>query len=316
VKPPRPKPEAPQPKRESKTEEPESKTKEREEPRREPAPPGVYREVVTDADGRILVVRGAEVTGHQAQITSPELTPVEQAREVAWEFSRDLPDYTCEQWTWRYNGNKRPIQWKRRDRVFADVVYSGGKEYYVNVKVNNKPLKRGSPFDSGTWSTGEYGTILLDVLSHTTNAKFVFEKETQFGSSRSLLFSYTVEKNNSHWRVEFEGYGIKPAYQGQVWIDPATHRVQRVEMQTRELPGDYPLNLAEMTVDYGLVRVAGRELVMPIRAENLACRRGMLSCTRNETEFRNYRKFTAKSSVMSAESTIQYEGAEDPKPKK
>jgi hypothetical protein len=42
----------------------------------------------------------------------------------------------------------------------------------------------------------------------------------------------------------------------------------------------------------------------------------MLSCTRNETEFRNYRKFTAKSSVMSAESTIQYEGAEDPKPKK
>src|SRR5262245_22305123 len=132
-----------------------------------PAPPGVWREVVTDRDGNVIVTRGHEVTGRPASSpeataegAKPEVDPIEKAREVAWRFTENLPDYTCEQRTLRYDANSRPLEWKLRDRVTADVVYVQGRENYVNIKVNNKPLKKGSPMDSGTWSYGEYGTIL------------------------------------------------------------------------------------------------------------------------------------------------------------
>jgi hypothetical protein len=78
-------------------------------------------------------------------------------------------------------------------------------------------------------------------------------------------------------------------------------------MLAREIPDTYPLNVIEMTVDYGMVRVADRDLLMPVRAENLSCLKNSLTCTRNETEFRNYRKFTAESNVTTTDSTITFE---------
>jgi hypothetical protein len=276
----------------------------------EPAPPGVWREVVTDAEGRVIQARGREIAGHASIHDTPEMMPLQKAREVTGAFSTDLPDYTCEQLTWRYQTRSRPPKWKLLDRVVADVVFVQGKEHYVNVKINNKPLKKGTPFDSGTWSTGEYGTIQLDVLSHNTAAEFSLVEETRFGERTALLYKYSVEQPRSHWRVQFGGQGLRPAYEGQIWIDKENYRVLRIEMLAREIPGWYPLNVIEMTVDYGLVRVAGRDLLLPVRAENLACLKGSTTCTRNETEFRNYRKFTAASTVTTTDSTIRFEGSE------
>ncbi len=66
----------------------------------------------------------------------------------------------------------------------ADVVLSeGGKETYKNVRVNGIPAKE-SEFESpglwlsysqtasGAWSTGEYSSVLQDVLSPATDADF------------------------------------------------------------------------------------------------------------------------------------------------
>ena len=283
-------------------------------PKAEPASTGVWREVITDEDGRVIRARGNEVTGHARTATaSPELDAIEIAREVAWEFSSELPDYTCEQHTVRFEAKSRPLKWKKLDRVFADVVYTQRREYYVNYKINNKPLKKGTPFDSGTWSSGEYGTILLDVMAHNTAAKFKFVKPTEFDTRKTLLYEYTVDQPNSHWRVEFEGQQLRPAYKGQVWVDAENHRTLRVEMQARQLPSTYPMNVVEMTVDYGMVRIAERDIVVPVRAENLACIRDSLTCTRNETEFRNYKKFTTNSNVSTAESSIKFEGEDEGK---
>ena len=44
------------------------------------------------------------------------------------------------------------------------VVYEHGKEDYRDIKVNNKPLKQGETKAEGAWSTGEFGTMLIDLL--------------------------------------------------------------------------------------------------------------------------------------------------------
>jgi hypothetical protein len=60
-------------------------------------------------------------------------------------------------------------------------------------------------------------------------------------------------------------------------------------------------------VDYSWVTISGKKFLLPVKSENLACVRGTFDCTKNEIEFRNYRKFTAESQVLQVESEITFE---------
>ena len=264
-------------------------------------------EIETDAEGRVIERRSP---GAPQSAPEEEVTDIDLARRLAWEFSQKMPDFICEQQTFRYTTDTRPVKWKLRDRVMVELAVENGKESYRNVRINGKPLRKGSPEVSGSWSTGEFVTIQLDVLAHNTDARFKYRAESDIAGRKAKVYDYSVEKFNSHWRITFEGNTILPAYKGSVWIDKTEGRILRIEMISRKLPADYPMSAVEMTVDYGLVRIAGKEHILPVRAENLACKRDSLYCSRNEIEFRNYRQFTTESNVMTTDSSITFEGEE------
>jgi len=116
-----------------------------------------------------------------------------------------------------------------------------------------------------------------------------------------------VPQEGSHWRVDFQGHVLYPAYQGSVWIHPETARVLRIEIQARQVPASYPMDVIEMSVDYGPVRIGGAWYLLPVRAENLACKRHSTYCTYNELTFTNYRRFVAESVLTTTDSNITYE---------
>jgi len=68
-------------------------------------------------------------------------------------------------------------------------------------------------------------------------------------------------------------------------------------------------------VDYDWVDIAGTRYLLPVRSENLACFRGTLTCTKNEIEFKNYRKFEVESQVLQVESEVTFPEADEEKPK-
>jgi hypothetical protein len=283
--------------------------------KREPvvAPPSrttgetVVREVEADASGKVIRTVGAP---------DPRTDLIERAREAAYQFTGQLPDFVCDQYVLRYVSKTLKPEWKLKDRVQLETLYTGGKEDYRNIRLNGKPLKKGSPEDSGSWSMGEFGTILLDVFSTSTNAEFRLRGDSTGAGLAAKVYDYSVLQPNSHWRVRY-GREVKPAYKGAVWIDPVSARVLRIEMNSRQLPSDYEVDTVETTVDYGWVTIAGQRYLLPVRSENLACFRGTFTCTKNEIEFRNYRKFAVESQVMQVESELKFPGAEEDKaPKK
>jgi hypothetical protein len=73
-------------------------------------------------------------------------------------------------------------------------------------------------------------------------------------------------------------------------------------MKARNIPLGYPLKEIEKSVDYGVVNIAGRDLVLPVRATNMVCHGTLTRCARNETEFHKYRQFTAESVVTTTDS--------------
>jgi hypothetical protein len=222
---------------------------------------------------------------------------IQEAREEAANFTAGLPDFAVQQLTTRYFSTTWPARWQKIDEVSADVACVGGKEEYRNIAVNGTPVNR-PPEHTGTWSTGEFSTTMEDVLSFPTNAKFKRRGEDRIASRPAVVFDYTVAQPNSHWTlVAPDDRRYNPAYEGAIWIDKETRRVLRIEQHTTGIPRDFPLLNAETVLTYAFVKIDGKPYLLPSGSENLGCSRGSGACTRNTIEFKNYKKFSADSTV-------------------
>ncbi len=238
---------------------------------------------------------------------------IERAREAANSYDEGLPNFICDQLTMRSSSSTRVPNWKMRDRVESELIYVDRREEYRNIRLNGKARKREEVEKAGQWSTGDFGSVLVDVLSPATNAKFTKRGHDVVEAMGAIVYDYTVEKANSHWEVRY-GTPIRPAYKGAIWIDPQSARVLRVEMQARDLQSDYAMDVVEMNTQYGWITIAGKKYLLPTDSENLSCQRGTFDCSRNQLQYRNYRKYGAESSISTTDSAVSFEGANPPPP--
>jgi hypothetical protein len=221
---------------------------------------------------------------------------IKDAREVSATFSAGLPSYLAQQVTTRYFATGFPPRWQTIDEITAELAYVNGKEDYRDFKIDGHPIDR--PERSGAWSTGEFGTTLEDVMSPGTNAAFKRRGEETVAGRAAVVFDYTVTAANSHWTmVAPDDRRFNPAYDGAVWIDKDTRRVLRIEQRATSFPRDFPVSRAEAVLQYGFAKIDGKSYLLPASGENIGCMSGSGACTRNSISFRNYRKFTAESTV-------------------
>ena len=224
---------------------------------------------------------------------------IDKAREEAFSFSETLPNYVVKQFTTRYaTGAARGGQtsWRALDSVTADVVSEGGKESYKNILVDGKP-PREAVEKSGSWSTGEYASVLLDILQPATDADFHNKRSTTIVNRVAFRYDFSVEQPNSHWHVYTGGESYLPEYTGAIWIDKENFRVLRIELSARNMPRGFPLDTVESAVDYDYVMIGGNKFLLPVHSEALSCERGTSLCSRNVIDFRNYKKFGADTSI-------------------
>jgi hypothetical protein len=222
---------------------------------------------------------------------------IRRAAGAAFDFTEGLPNYVCQEQIARFSSQMRPADWRSIDLMSAAVVYENGKEDYRNIQVNGKP--RQSFKDSGgAWSTGEFGTVLIELFEPGTGARFHYRRGERIAGVNARVYDYDVEHARSRWNVMMASQSYTPAYKGSVWIDPETARVLRVEMKAYGLPETFPADTVESATDYQYVQLGdARRYLLPVHSENLTCQRGTDLCSRNTIDFRNYHKYTGESSV-------------------
>ena len=253
---------------------------------------------------------------------------IDAARRAATAFAKSLPDYVVRRTTQRYRsspvlGSSRgaetgcisvpnargpnncpPAQapvaqpaeaWRLLDTVTADVVAQGGKEVYLDLLVDGWPTQ--DPGKNGWWSEGEFSNTLEVILSPNSGGLFSEPRTTTIANRAAIRYDYAVEQPNSSWHISADASGYAPAHGGTIWIDSATSGVLRTEMAARELPEKFPLKSVNSTVEYGFVKIGEWSYLLPTHAETIICPRDSALCSRNVTEFRNYRKYSSESSV-------------------
>jgi hypothetical protein len=230
--------------------------------------------------------------------TRPDDPAITAAREAAATFIDDLPNFAAKQNTTRFLQESARAQWRALDVVTADLIYKNGSEEYSNIKIGNKPTNKPLEEIQGLRSTGEFGSILGDLLDPETGVDFTRPSQVIEKGHKAWKYRFTAPRERSDFRITTPSQHYYTGYSGSVWIDFDSSRVLRIEMQAVNLPKAFPFDTVEMTIDYDFIRLDGaKQFLLPTESQALNCIRGTSVCMKNTTSFRNYVKFTSESSI-------------------
>lgn len=261
-------------------------------------------------------------TAHLEAQSSPGRAPslgksedrvIQFARAAANHFITNLPDFSCEEHVRRSECIISISGWQVYDRLDAELLFINGQEDYRNLSVNGKPIQKGSPGDSGQWSTGEFGSMLAGVFDPATQTSFRFVREAILAGRTLRVYDYSVTEEKSNWRIWFANT-IRPAYGGALWIDPQSGQVLRASFRTRSLPRDYPVYSVQQQIDYDWVTISGVKYLLPASSYTMSCFRKSLRCEKNDVVFTNYRKFEVQSQLLPADNEVNVTKGDGKKP--
>jgi hypothetical protein len=237
---------------------------------------------------------------------------IAEARANALAYTERLPDFVCLQITRRYvDPSGLEMDWLKYDEVKTRVSYVEGSENYEVVSVNNQITNKSMHDLGGATSTGEFGSLLRELFEPRTDAKFTWARHSLLRGKAVYVFHLQVPKRRSRWRLSYEKSNeIIAGYAGLVYIDKESERVLRMDVKAVEIPPDFPLQDASTRLDYDYIDISGQSFLLPLKGR-VGMRDGRV-LSRNDVEFRLYRKFSAEATISFDEIEEIQPLAEDP----
>ena len=221
---------------------------------------------------------------------------IEQARAYALNYTKSLPDFLCTQVTRRYVDPHGMEFWAPEDVLTARLTYFEHKEDYKLVLVNDRAVRDLRPEAvGGTTSAGEFGSMMAELFAPETQATFHWERWATLRGRQTHVYAYRVAQPRSKWHVTYERTeDTVPGYHGLVFVDRDLLTITRITL-VAELPANFPIQQAQTVLDYDFAKISGNEYLLPLKAV-VRLRHGKY-LSKNEVEFRLYRKFTAEATI-------------------
>ncbi len=222
------------------------------------------------------------------------------AREYALNYSKTLPDFLCFQMTHRYlDRNFKPGtegSWSPADRVVAKVSYFDQREKYDLLSDNDNSLV-GKEYESvgGSISTGEFGSVLKDIFDPSSAAEFHWERWAAVRGQWAHAYTYVIDQPHARRTVDYNhSQQTTPGYHGEVFILRGSSTVLRVTVEP-DMPPAFPIQEIHESIDYSFIDISGQKFWLPLKASLIM--RNDRNGTKNEIEFRGYRKYSADTSI-------------------
>lgn len=242
-----------------------------------------------------------------AQVGDRQQEVLAKVRATAGQALNSLPSYVCVETTVRLRAPKlASLQAARRiDTIELEVARIGDKEMYSLPGRNMfADTQLNEVVASGLVGTGTYASHLIDVL-YGPGTQFRKAEETTLDGHAVLRWDFTVPRDSSNWMVSSQKRSVRAGSEGSLWVDATSLAILRLVCHAISLPAHFPIKSAARTIDYGMVRIGGREVMLATAAEDVMEYSGGVNL--NRSRFGHCREF-------SADSTITFPQAEVPPP--
>jgi hypothetical protein len=244
---------------------------------------------------------------------------IEKSRQTTLTYSASLPDFVCTEVISRYRQGgavafvaapgaksgqiaavRSPASWIPVDKLTVKLSYFQQQETHQLVQVNGKPTSLTyESLNAGAITSGEFGGILKSIFEPATQASFHWERWKNERGRRVAVFTFEVDAAHSNYYLENRG-GLEArraivGYHGTVEMDSETGEVLHFDHVADHIPKELDYSKAATSVDYDFTPIVGRKYLLP--SHSVTELSGTHSEQKNESEFRDYGKFEASSSV-------------------
>lgn len=279
----------------------------------------------------LLIVSAGRLFAQAAPDAAEQKRIIEALRETALAYDGNLPNFICTQVTNRevrqqpkdfagvHLGSGRGgsatvatgiggTRWEPSDSREETLTYFGRHESYQLIALNGRPVKKGQTAPPGMTSSGEFGSTLTGIFDPRSHAVFEWKRWDTVRGQPVYVFDYRVEKENSVSMLDAAGQSVVVGYHGQVYADRTTRQVLKVTTFA-ESPRDFPLKDVTKELDYGEVVISAQTYMVPLHgkmemkttSEFMRTGRSLTNSPevdlRNNTEFRNYRKYGVEATL-------------------
>lgn len=228
---------------------------------------------------------------------------IDLMKQYALTYTQSLPNFICVEVMRRYIDPNAGDHYRSLGNVLAKVSYNEGQENYkvysVNGHYEDTTLdKAGST--GGAISSGEFGSLMREIFEPKSQAEFGWDHWGTLRGRRMAVFNYMIDSGHSSWSITYSAAAgdeqrIITAYKGLVYADPNTGEITRIKFVAVDIPRTFPVSQASEILDYDQVQISGQPYVCPLMATlNMTSGREK---TKNEIEFRDYRRFDAGSTI-------------------
>jgi hypothetical protein len=222
---------------------------------------------------------------------------IDQTREYALNYTKQLPNFICVQVTRRdFDPTGTGNNWYHSDTITARLSYNGVENYEV-ILHNNQPVTNANMRQfGGTTSEGEFASMLDQIFEPESHTDFSWDHWGKLRGHKAYVFAYDVQQQFSHYRVEADDkLSIEPAYRGLVYIDADSKMVVKIVMTPYDMPATFPIRDINTSLDYDLETIGDAQYMLPLKSVLTSKRDRQM--TKNDIEFRLYRKFGTESTI-------------------
>lgn len=242
---------------------------------------------------------------------------IETSLQKSLAYAHSLPDFVCTEVISRYKlgvtaattmpasvagariTNPAP-DWLLLDKLRVNLSYFQQHEAHELKLLNGSPTSQ--TFDSlniGVTSTGEFGGILKSIFDPESQTSFRWKSWKTVRRRPVGVYVYQVEAIHSSYYVKGGTPGnVHQAivgFHGTLDIDRETGEVVHLGHAADHIPPELQWSSAVTEVDYDFIEVAGKRYLLPVHSQTNMD--GKTESLKNESEFRDYRKFDISSKV-------------------
>jgi hypothetical protein len=252
---------------------------------------------------------------------------LQSARDYANSFAQRLPDFLALRSTRSFDNAPMRMGKKRKPVILIHYVGARRREVAVRSGMEvtvSQPGSQSSDSDhaEGMTTWGEFGPLLTAVLADTLSGAIAWSRwENGTGGATLAVFRYSVPQPASHDVIDLDAYRTllndpraaqpiryseRPAYHGDLYIDPATGAVVRITLDA-ELAVNAPVVESRLAVEYAPVEIGGKTYTCPVRGiavsvahnqEMEAIEGGGPERFVNLVSFTDYHKFVSTSRIL------------------
>ncbi|HEY6848506.1 MAG TPA: VWA domain-containing protein [Terracidiphilus sp.] len=192
------------------------------------------------------------------------------AAKLAMNYRDSLPNFSCEKVTSRSVGLHGSAQLQHRDAFTEFLTYVDHEEHRTLLEHEQVGQKfntdRGSV--QGVESFGEFGSVIASLFRPSSHTDFQWKQAGLLGEAAVQVFDYRVARENSIFRLRASAEQVATlGFHGQVFIDSATMSVRRITEVADDVPKDFLIHAASVSVDYDYVAINNHDYMLPVDAQ-------------------------------------------------